>query len=115
MQDRIAHARQLRRESTDAERALWNVLRNRQLAGYKFRRQTPIGPFFVDFVCMERRLVIEVDGSHHERQARYDQDRTEALESEGFRVKRFWNSEIESDLDAVLHSILIALEQVPSP
>jgi len=113
MQDRTAHARQLRRDSTDPERALWNVLRNRQLAGYKFRRQTPIGPFFVDFVCMERRLVIEVDGSHHERQAQYDQDRTEALESEGFRVKRFWNSEIENDLEAVLDSILIALEQGP--
>ena len=119
MSDRTYHARQLRRDSTEAERVLWQLLRNRQLGGHKFRRQTPIGPFFVDFVCMERRLVIEVDGSKHRQQAQYDDERTQALEFEGFRVQRFWNSEILTDLESVADSILMELEggsaEGPSP
>ena len=115
MPDRTSRARQLRRDSTDAERALWNVLRNRQLSGHKFRRQTPIGPYFVDFVCMERRLVVELDGSQHQQQKQYDDERTRALESQGFRIKRFWNSEILSDLESVADSILMELDRRPSP
>ena len=110
MSDRTYHARQLRRDSTEAERVLWELLRNRQLGGHKFRRQTPIGPFFVDFVCMESRLIVELDGSQHQQQAQYDAERTQALESEGFRVKRFWNSEILTDLESVADSILMELE-----
>ena len=78
-------ARDLRQRSTDAERALWMRLRNRQLVGYKFRRQVPIGEYIIDFVCLERKVVIEVDGGHHQEQAPYDTDRTTWLESLGFR------------------------------
>ena len=78
-------ARDLRQRSTDAERALWMHLRNRQLAGCKFRRQVPIGEYIIDFVCLERKVVIEVDGGHHQEQAPYDTDRTTWLESLGFR------------------------------
>ena len=113
MPNPTTRARQLRRDATDAERALWNLLRNRQLEGHKFRRQTPIGPYIVDFVCKERRLVIEVDGSQHQDQAQYDEERTRALQSEGFRVKRFWNSDILNDLEAVADSILLELDHGP--
>ena len=115
MSNRTHHARQLRRDATDAERVLWDLLRNRQLDGHKFRRQTPIGPYFVDFVCIERRLVIELDGSQHHHQAQYDQDRTQALNAEGFRVKRFWNAEILTNLDAVADEILMELDRAQDP
>ena len=89
-----ARARQLRKSLTDAERVLWNILRNRQVLGYRFRRQAPIGPYIVDFVCFENRLVIEVDGGQHVEQADYDADRTGWLEGAGYRVIRFWNSQV---------------------
>ena len=91
---RICRARELRRNLTDAERALWQVLRNRQVSGYRFRRQAPIGPYVVDFVCFEIRLVIEVDGGQHIERADYDEGRTAWLEGAGFRVIRFWNNEV---------------------
>lgn len=108
-----SRARRLRRDSTDAEHALWNVLRNRQLDGRKFRRQTPIGRSIVDFVCMERRLVIEVDGGQHQEQTLQDEERTQAIESEGYRVMRFWNNDVLSDLDSVSDAILMELERRP--
>ena len=81
-------ARSLRRDSTDAEHAMWRILRNRQLAGFKFRRQQPLGRFIVDFVCFSHRLIIEIDGSQHADNAA-DAQRTAWLEREGFRVLRF--------------------------
>ena len=105
-----AKAQDLRQHSTDAEQALWKRLRNRQLAGYKFRRQVPIGKYIVDFVCFERNVVIEVDGGHHQEQARYDTARTTWLESQGFRVLRFWNHEILADTEAVQEALLVALQ-----
>ena len=111
-----AKAQELRQHSTDAEQSLWKRLRNRQLAGYKFRRQVPIGKSIVDFVCFERKIAIEVDGGHHSEQARYDADRTTWLESQGFRVLRFWNHEVQTDVEAVQEALLIALlESSPSP
>ena len=110
-----SRARRLRRDSTDAERALWSVLRNRQLGGYKFRRQTPIVRHIVDFVCMEQRLVIEVDGGQHQEQSRYDNERTALLESEGYRVLRFWNNELLTGLESVADVILVELRKEPSP
>ena len=103
-------ARDLRQRSTDAELALWICLRNRQLAGCKFRRQVPIGKYIVDFVCLERKVVIEVDGSHHQEQAPYDTDRTTWLESQGFQVLRFWNHEVLTDAEAVQEALLVALQ-----
>ena len=109
-------ARGLRQHSTDAELALWMRLRSRQLAGWKFRRQVPMGKYIVDFVCFERKVVIEVDGGHHQEQARYDTTRTTWLESQGFRVFRFWNHEILTDVEAVQEALLGALQgDAPSP
>ena len=109
-------AQELRQRSTDAEQALWKRLRNRQLAGCKFRRQVPLGKYIVDFVCFERKVVIEVDGGHHQEQARYDTARTTWLESQGFQVLRFWNHEVLVDPEAVQDALLGALqENSPSP
>ena len=110
-----SRARRLRHDSTDAERALWDILRNRQLGGHKFRRQTPIGHYIVDFVCMEQQLVVEVDGGQHQEQTRYDDQRTQILESQGYRVLRFWNNEVLAELEAVADAILSELGQGPSP
>ena len=87
-------ARQLRKSYTAAEVQLWRVLRNRNLTGIKFRRQHPRDRYVVDFVSLEHRLVIEVDGSQHAQQVRYDTNRTAILESLGFRVIRFWDNDV---------------------
>ena len=87
------YARAMRRAPTDAERALWRLLRDRRFSGYKFRRQTPLGPFIVDFLCFEARLIIEADGGQHGDNAS-DIARDAWLIGQGFRVRRFWNIEI---------------------
>ena len=110
-------ARQLRRTMTDAERRLWFLLRSRQLAGFKFRRQHPFGPFILDFACIEHRLVIEADGRQHVDNA-YDQRRTAWLESRGWKVIRFWNNDILTNPEAVAIGILDAVgarPPAPSP
>ncbi len=91
---RQSSARRLRKHPTDAERLLWRHLRLRQLGGYKFRRQQPLGPYIVDFVCLAKRLIVEVDGGQHAEQAEEDAQRTAWLEAQGFRVLRFWNTEV---------------------
>ena len=111
-----AKAQDLRQHSTDAEQALWRRLRNRQLAGYKFRRQVPIGKYIVDFVCLERKVVIEVDGGQHQEHVSYDTARTTWLESQGFQVLGFWNHEVLTDVEAVQEALLVALHgDFPSP
>ena len=109
-----ARARRLRREMTDAERLLWRHLRKKQL-GYGFRRQMPFGRYIVDFVCFDRRLIIEVDGEHHADQVAYDTARTKWLESHGFRVLRFWNSEVLRQTEGVIEAIVQALRPMRSP
>jgi adenine-specific DNA-methyltransferase len=103
----------LRRESTDAERKLWSVLRNGQMNGFKFRRQVEIDGYIADFLCPARRLLIEVDGGQHtpERDAR----RTAFLESQGFRVIRFWNHDVLQNLDGVWTAIEEAVTTPPHP
>ena len=105
-------ARALRKTMSDAERLLWSRLRMRQLGGHRFRRQHPLGPYVADFVCLERRLVVEVDGAQHAEpeQMRHDAVRTRWLEVEGFRVVRAWTSEVFKNLDGVLDTILHELE-----
>ena len=110
-----AKARQLRKNLTDAEQALWQILRNRQVSGYRFRRQAPIGPYIVDFVCFENRLVIEVDGGQHVEQADYDAERTAWLESAGFRVIRFWNNQVLGEREAVKDEIWVVVEGLSPP
>ena len=106
-------ARLLRRNMTDAERLLWSKLRRKSL-GVKFRRQEPLGPFIVDFVCYEKRLVLEVDGGQHAQRRVRDQRRDRVLEEMGFRVLRFWNHEVLGNIEGVLQRILEALDS-PSP
>ena len=102
-------ARKLRRDSTDAELKLWHFLRNRNLAGHKFRRQHPLAPYVVDFVCIESKLIVEIDGGHHLEQISRDEKRTAFLESKGYRVIRFWNDDVLLKQDIVLDEILRAL------
>jgi len=96
---------------TDAERKLWNTLRNRQFGEYKFRRQVPIGPYVVDFVCFEEKLIIEVDGGQHAEEFERDAARTEWLEAEGYRVVRFWNNDVLGNTDGVIRAIEAALHK----
>ena len=103
-----SRARQLRRQQTDAERLLWQRLRDRQLAGQKFRRQYEFGGFVLDFYCPSARLAIEVDGGQHysEEVAARDLERTRCLEANAMRVLRFTNTEVLCETDAVLEAIL---------
>jgi len=101
----VTRARQLRNNTTDAERRLWARLRRRQIAGCRFRRQVPLGAFIVDFACLAARLVVEVDGGRHAEHARRDADRTRWLEDNGFRVLRFWNNEVLANSDGVIAEI----------
>jgi very-short-patch-repair endonuclease len=94
-------ARTLRRQATDAEQKLWQYLRSRQLRGYKFRRQQPIGRYIVDFVCFEGKLVIELDGGQHAEKTKADQKRTTWLGSQGFHVQRFWDNDVLQNLEGV--------------
>lgn len=108
----LDHARRLRRDMTDAERQLWQRLRRNAL-GVHVRRQAPIGPYIADFVCFDRRLVVELDGGQHAQpgQVAYDAERTAFLERAGFRVLRFWNNDVLTNPDGVLETIRRALEQ----
>ena len=103
--------RTLRNKMTDAEKALWKVLRSRQVSGLKFRRQPPFGDFILDFVCLENKLVIEVDGGQHGEQVKYDDIRTKNLTKAGFRVLRFWNTEVLREIEAVKERIWRAVEE----
>ena len=103
-----ALVRALRNNPTASERALWRRLRQRQFIGFKFRRQHPLGSYIVDFVCLEKKLVIEIDGSQHAECAD-DVERTSWLENRGFRVVRFWNNQVSSEIESVSMVIWDAL------
>jgi very-short-patch-repair endonuclease len=108
---RRAVAKKLRANTTPHERALWRALKEIPTDGTHFRRQAPIGPYVVDFFCPAKRLIIELDGGHHNDDgiAQRDQERQAWLEQEGYRVVRFWNSDITADLNAVLERIYVEL------
>ena len=111
-----ARAQELRNNATDAEWHLWKFLRKRQLEGFKFSRQMPVGPFICDFMCREVRLVIELDGGQHGERVEEDRERTAFIEREGFRVIRFWNSDVMGHTEGVLEVIREALiGSVPPP
>ena len=95
---------------TDAERKLWRGLRMRQMHGHKFRRQFAIGAYVVDFVCLDARLIVEVDGGQHANEVYGDTERDAWLNSQNFRVLRYWNNQVLNELDAVLADIAGALE-----
>ena len=99
------HARDLRKNSTNAEKHLWYNLRANRL-GFKFKRQVPMGPYIVDFVCHEKQVIIELDGGQHMENQAYDMKRTAWLTAHGFKVLRFWNHEVLQQLTAVLEAII---------
>ncbi len=104
-------ARQLRKNQTDAERMLWQQLRKKQLLNYRFRRQFVIEPYIVDFICLDLKLIIELDGSQHSEQVDQDVERTLFLNQCGFKVVRYWDNEVLNNLEAVLESLYVIVEQ----
>jgi very-short-patch-repair endonuclease len=104
----------MRHEPTDAERKLWSILRAKRLAGWKFKRQQPIDRYIVDFVCFEARLIVEADGGQHA-ENNNDAVRDAFLAEQGFRVLRYWNNDILTNLEGVATAILAALEAPLSP
>jgi very-short-patch-repair endonuclease len=104
-------ARRLRRNQTDAERLLWFRLRDRRLAGWKFKRQVPIDRFVVDFFCADAKLIVELDGGQHEQDKERDADRTRVLAAMGYFVMRFWNHDVVRNMDGVLEEILSTINQ----
>ena len=113
----MSRARNLRRNQTAAEELLWVRLRNRQLEGHKFRRQVPRGPYAVDFACLRKKLIVEVDSGQHSVPLRRAKDRVRSvwLEANGYRVLRFWNHEVQGNIEGVLLRIEEALGDQKSP
>jgi very-short-patch-repair endonuclease len=105
-------ARVLRRDRTEAEARLWRYLRNRQIEGAKFRFQAPVGPYVADFLCVEAKLIVELDGGQHGVQVEKDAARTKALEAAGYSVIRFWNNDVLVNTEGVLETIRLAVLNV---
>ena len=101
------HAARLRRERTEAEDRFWQVVRNRQLGGFKFRFQHSLWPYVADFACLEAKLIVEIDGGQHGQEA--DRERTADVEARGFRVIRFWNNDVLTNLEGVITVVRAAL------
>ena len=112
-QQTLERAKTLRQSQTDAEGLLWHYLCRKQLDGYKFRRQQPIGPYIVDFACMSRKLVIELDGGQHAERHAYDETRDDYLRGKGYRILRFWNNEVFQNCMDVLEAVYQALVSPP--
>jgi L-threonylcarbamoyladenylate synthase len=108
----LTRAKEMRHESAPAEKLIWSFLRDRQIGGYKFRRQTPLGNFIADFYCHEIDLVVELDGESHHDRTRRDRIRTEILQRDGHHVIRFWNNDVFDNLDAVLEEIYAQCEKL---
>ena len=107
------HARNFRKNMTEAENRMWYFLRDRRLNGYKFIREMAIDPYIADFVCRSKKVIIEIDGAQHaeEQAIKYDKKRTEFLEKNGYKVIRFWNAEVFGDINGVLEAILAFLKE----
>lgn len=106
----MRRAGELRKELTPAEKKLWAYLRGDKLNGVSFRRQHAIGNFIPDFVSIKKKLIIELDGGQHLEQVEYDAERTRYLESQGYRVIRFWNYQVENDMNGVIRAIELAMK-----
>lgn len=107
-------AKRLRKQATKTESSLWFHLKAKHLDGLKFRRQQPIGQFIVDFICFEKKGIIEVDGGQHS-ESEYDRERDEWLKKEGFKILRFWNNEVLNNMTGVLEVIRSNCLKSPSP
>ena len=110
-----ARAKNLCKDSTDAERLLWSHIRAHRLNGIKFKRQQPLGPYIVDFVCFESKLVVELDGGQHAEARTRDIVREDWIRSQGFHVLRFWNNEVLSNIEGVMQQITAHLSPSPPP
>jgi very-short-patch-repair endonuclease len=110
-----SRARALRRDMTSVERRIWSRLRAHRFQGFSFRRQAPIGPYIVDFLCPDARLIIEIDGGQHALETNRDAVRDAWLREQGFVVLRFWNNEVLTNLSGVLHRVAEALRQPLPP
>jgi very-short-patch-repair endonuclease len=108
-------AKRLRRNMTDAERVLWRELRAHRFVGFKFKRQEPLGDYVADFICHAARLVVEVDGGQHADREAVDLERTHWLESQGFRVLRFWNNDVLANIEGVMQVLEKELRADPFP
>ena len=106
-------AKRLRQDATDAERVLWREVRAHRFAGFKFKRQEPLGSYVVDFVCYEAKLIVELDGGQHTDQKEADEERTRWLASRGFRVLRFWNNDLLTNIAGVMQVIEKSLHVSP--
>jgi very-short-patch-repair endonuclease len=111
----LANAKSLRSNQTEAEARLWYHLRAHRFMGLKFKRQKPVDRYIADFVCCERRLIIELDGGQHAEQAAYDQQRDAWLRSQGYAVLRLWNTDVMQQLEGVLEQIRCVVAHEPSP
>jgi very-short-patch-repair endonuclease len=112
----VPQARELRRDASYAEKICWELLRAHRMEGIKFRRQHPIGPYFADFACVQRKLVIEIDGEHHAYQPEADARRTAFMEERGWRVIRFWANEVVANREGIWAAIQATLDaHVPLP
>lgn len=111
--DIIDFSRNLRQNQTDVEKKLWYELRNRRFLGLKFRRQFPIDKYIVDFCCFEKKLIIELDGGQHNEitSLKYDEARTKFFKDEGYQVLRFWNTDVVNNIEGVLESIKLKIEE----
>ena len=110
-----SNARRMRREPTPAEIRFWYQVRDRQLDGLKFKRQVPIGPFIADFICIEHKLIGEIDGGQHGAATANDERRDAFLRSEGYRVLRFWNHDVLTNIESVMDTVLAVIRQHTHP
>ena len=108
-------AKSLRNEASPPERLLWRHLRNRQLAGHKFSRQIPIGPYFADFLCREAKLIVELDGYTHDNSTDYDARRDAYCRAQGYSILRFTNADVLTNLEGVMSHIAATLAHLPTP
>ena len=115
MDKKLDNAKLLRTNQTESEQRLWYHLRAHRFKGMKFKRQKPMGRYIVDFVCVEHRLIIELDGGQHAEHVGYDQQRDAWLRSEGYTVLRFWNNDVMQNLDGVLEQIRLSVAPTLSP
>jgi very-short-patch-repair endonuclease len=115
---RRGHAKRMRREPTEAEKLFWWEIRDRRLDGHKFKRQFLVGSYIADFVCLESKLIIELDGGQHSETTDYDLKRSAVLQAHGFRVMRVWNADIFTNMEGVIDAVLAELGRSslsPSP
>ncbi|MEJ0009211.1 MAG: endonuclease domain-containing protein [Alphaproteobacteria bacterium] len=115
-EQKLKNAKKLRKQLTEAERRIWHHLRAHRFQGVKFKRQCPIGPYICDFVSLNHKLIIELDGGQHASATTYDRKRDSFLKEQGFRVLRFWNHDVLAETDGVLQEILRLLHSpLPNP